>query len=124
WFQPDDHNNPTFLVLPDDRVMIFYSRHTDEVCFYYRISQKPGDITTLGEEKRLETDHNTTYTSPFILADDPDHIYLCWRGLKWHPTSAKLSLPVERAEERLVDKSYQIVQSIVSRNSSYYMTSD
>ena len=36
YFQPDDHNNPTFLVLPDERVMIFYSRHTDEPCFYYR----------------------------------------------------------------------------------------
>lgn len=22
-FQPDDHNNPTFLVLPDERIMIF-----------------------------------------------------------------------------------------------------
>ena len=22
-FQPDDHNNPTFIVLPDERVMIF-----------------------------------------------------------------------------------------------------
>ena len=29
WFQPDDHNNPTFLVLPDERVMVFYSRHTE-----------------------------------------------------------------------------------------------
>ena len=31
YFQPDDHNNPTFLVLPDERIMIFYSRHTDEL---------------------------------------------------------------------------------------------
>lgn len=23
YFQPDDHNNPTFLVLPDERIMIF-----------------------------------------------------------------------------------------------------
>ncbi|WP_223857778.1 BNR-4 repeat-containing protein [Sphingobacterium micropteri] len=60
--------------------MIFYSRHTEEACFYYRISQKPGDITTLGEEKRMETDHNTTYPSPFILTDDPGHIYLCSRN--------------------------------------------
>ena len=51
YFQPDDHNNPTFLVLPDGRVMVFYSRHTDEPCFYYRVSQRPGDITWLGEEK-------------------------------------------------------------------------
>lgn len=81
YFQPDDHNNPTFLVLPDERVMIFYSRHTDEACFYYRVSTEKGDITTLGEEKRLATNHNTTYPSPFILSDDPNHIYLCWRGL-------------------------------------------
>ncbi|MBQ8002613.1 MAG: BNR-4 repeat-containing protein, partial [Clostridia bacterium] len=31
--QPDDHNNPTFLVLPDERIIVFYSRHTDEACF-------------------------------------------------------------------------------------------
>ena len=49
YFQPDDHNNPTFIVLPDERVMIFYTRHTDEACIWYRVSQKPGDITALGE---------------------------------------------------------------------------
>ena len=58
YFQPDDHNNPTFLVLPDERIMIFYSRHTDEPCFYYRISRIPGDITTLGEEKVIKTKDN------------------------------------------------------------------
>ena len=60
YFQPDDHDNPTFLILPDERVMLFYSRHTDEACFYYRISTKPGDITTLGEEHKLKTANNTT----------------------------------------------------------------
>src|SRR5690606_8898619 len=111
WFQPDDHNNPTFLVLPDERVMIFYSRHTDERCFYYRISQKPGDITTLGRETRLETDHNTTCSSPFILSDDPHHIYLCWRGIGWHPTVARLTLPDENDTVQFDRGPYQIVQS-------------
>ena len=122
WFQPDDHNNPTFLVLPDDRVMVFYSRHTDERCFYYRISQKPGDITTLGEEKRLETDHNTTYPSPFILTDDPDHIYLCWRGLNWHPTIARLSLPDAADNVAFVGEPRQIVQSTGSRPYAKYVS--
>ena len=80
WFQPDDHNNPSFLVLPDERIMIFYSRHNDEACFYYRVSQKRGDITMLGEERRITTANNVTYPSPFILSNDPNHIYLCWRG--------------------------------------------
>jgi len=92
-FQPDDHNNPTFIVLPDERVMIFYTRHTDERKIWYRISTKPGDITSLGEEKYLETEKNTTYPSPFIMSDDPNHIYLCWRGVGWHPTIARLTMP-------------------------------
>lgn len=111
WFQPDDHNNPTFLVLPDERVMIFYSRHTDEACFYYRVSQKPGDITTLGKEIRLATSHNTTYPSPFILSDDPDHIYLCWRGIGWHPTIARLTIPDANDEAGFNWGPYQIVRS-------------
>ncbi len=111
WFQPDDHNNPTFLVLPDERVMIFYSRHTDEPCFYYRISREPGDITTLGKEIRLETANNTTYPSPFILADDPGHIYLCWRGIGWHPTIARLTMPDGNDEVRFDWGPHQILQS-------------
>src|SRR5574344_2240143 len=73
YFQPDDHDNPTFLVLPDERVMVFYTRHTDEAKFYYRISVKPGDISQLGEEKTIVVANNTTYPSPFILSDDPTH---------------------------------------------------
>ena len=105
YFQPDDHNNPTFLVLPDERVLIIYSRHTDEPAFYYRISKKPGDITALGEEKRLATAQNTTYPSPFILSDDPTHWYLCWRGINWHPTRlsnrpAHVPMPSTKATAR------------------------
>lgn len=119
-FQPDDHNNPTFLVLPDQRVMIFYSRHTDEPCIYYRISRSPGDITTLGEEKRIETKHNTTYPSPFILSDDPDHIYLCWRGINWHPTLSRLSMPDENDNVAIEKGPFQIVQSTGSRPYAKY----
>lgn len=121
-FQPDDHNNPTFLALPDGRIMIFYSRHTDEACFYYRVSQKPGNITTLGPEIKLLTENNTTYPSPFILSDDPDHIYLCWRGIKWHPTIARLSIP-KKENGDIVDFDWgplQIVQSTGARPYAKY----
>ena len=122
YFQPDDHNNPTFLVLPDERIMIFYSRHTDEPCFYYRVSRFPGDITTLGEEKMIKTKHNTTYPSPFILSDDPEHIYLCWRGIGWHPTIAKLSLPDEKDHVDVVWGPYQMVKSTGARPYAKYMS--
>ncbi len=115
YFQPDDHDNPSFLVLPDERVMIFYSRHTDEACFYYRISRKPGDITTLGDEKKIITANNTTYPSPFIMSDDPTHIYLCWRGINWHPTIARLTMPDASDNVNFDWGPYQMVQSTGAR---------
>lgn len=122
YFQPDDHNNPTFLVLPDERIMIFYSRHTDEPCFYYRISCRPGDISALGEEKKIMTKDNTTYPSPFILSDDPEHIYLCWRGIHWHPTIARLTLPDKDDEVKIDWGPYQMVQSSGARPYAKYQS--
>lgn len=120
YFQPDDHDNPTFLVLPDERILIIYSRHTDEAAFYYRVSVNPGDISMLGEEKKIETDDNTTYPSPFILSDDPDHFYLCWRGINWHPTIAKFTVPDENDEVACEWGPYQMVQSTGARPYAKY----
>ena len=122
YFQPDDHNNPTFLILPDERVMIFYTRHTDEPCIWYRISQRPGDITSLGREHRIETNHNTTYPSPFIMSDDPSHIYLCWRGINWHPTIARLTLPDAEDNVTVDFGPKQIVQSTGARPYAKYQS--
>ena len=121
-FQPDDHNNPTFVVLPDERVMIFYTRHTDEPKIWYRISRKPGDITALGEEKYLATANNTTYPSPFILSDDPTHIYLCWRGINWHPTIARLTMPDKDDNCQFDFGPKQIVQSTGARPYAKYQS--
>lgn len=122
WFQPDDHDNPAFLVLPDERIMIIYSRHTDEACFYYRISKRPGDITCLGEEKVLKTANNTTYPNPYILSDDPDHIYMCWRGIGWHPTVAQMSMPDANDDISFTWGPYQMVQSTGARPYAKYMS--
>jgi hypothetical protein len=115
YFQPDDHDNPSFLVLPDERIMIFYSRHTDEACFYYRISKTPGDITSLGAEIKILTANNTTYPSPFILSDDPTHFYLCWRGINWHPTIARYTIPDAQDKVNVDWGPYQMVQSTGAR---------
>ncbi|WP_162150101.1 BNR repeat-containing protein [Saccharicrinis fermentans] len=120
YFQPDDHDNPTFLILPDDRVMIFYSRHTDEPCFYYRISTKPGDVSSLGKEHKIATKNNTTYPSPFILSDDPKHFYICWRGISWHPTMAKFTIPTSDDKTECVWGPFQMVQSTASRPYAKY----
>ena len=122
YFQPDDHNNPTFVVLPDERVMIFYTRHTDEAKIWYRISRKPGDITALGEEKYLATANTTTYPSPFILSDDPNHIYLCWRGIGWHPTIARITMPDANDDCQFDFGPKQIVRSTGSRPYAKYQS--
>lgn len=122
YFQPDDHNNPTFLVLPDERVMIFYTRHTDEPRIWYRISTRPGDITSLGEEKSIATKHNTTYPSPFILSDDPTHIYICWRGINWHPTIARITLPDKDDNVSVDFGPRQMVQSTGARPYAKYQS--
>ncbi|MBQ6050518.1 MAG: BNR repeat-containing protein [Bacteroidaceae bacterium] len=120
YFQPDDHDNPAFLVLPDERIMIIYSRHSDEKCFYYRISRRPGDISALGEEKRLEVKDNTTYPNPFILSEDPDHIYMCWRGMGWHPTIAQMTLPDKDDNISFTWGPMQLVQSTAARPYAKY----
>ena len=122
YFQPDDHNNPTFVVLPDERIMMFYTRHTDEPKIWYRISRRPGDITALGEEKYLATANNTTYPSPFILSDDPEHIYLCWRGINWHPTIARLTMPDAEDNCQFDFGPKQIVQSTGARPYAKYQS--
>ena len=122
YFQPDDHDNPTFIVLPDERVMIFYTRHTDEAKIWYRISKNPGDISSLGEEKYLATSANTTYPSPFILSDDPNHIYLCWRGINWHPTIARLTMPDSNDNCSFDFGPKQIVQSTGARPYAKYQS--
>ena len=102
--------------------MIFYTRHNDERCFYYRISRKPGDITTLGEEKQIAATHNTTYPSPFILENDPSNIYLLWRGIGWHPTIARLTLPDENDNVQYNWGAKQIVQGTAARPYAKYFS--
>ena len=102
--------------------MIFYTRHTDEPKIWYRISQKPGDITALGDEKYLTTANNTTYPSPFILCDDPNHIYLCWRGINWHPTIARITMPDGNDNCQFDFGPKQIVQSTGARPYAKYQS--
>lgn len=96
-FTADDHSNPALFILPDHRVMVIYSAHTEEECFYYKISTNPGDISEFGEEKVVSTQGygTVTYPTPFYMTQTPDSFYLFWRGIEWHPTMAKFSLPDE-----------------------------
>jgi hypothetical protein len=49
-FEQDDHDNPTFLSLPDGRYLCVYTRHGAELKIYYRHSA-PNDPLTWGDAR-------------------------------------------------------------------------
>lgn len=96
----DDHINPSLLVRPDGKIMVFYSAHFGRE-MYYRITVRSEDISEWGEEKILGTNIGWwygetykdsqsdcyssqwcgyTYTNPMQLKSENDKIFLFWRG--------------------------------------------
>lgn len=80
----DDHNNNSFLVLPDNRIMIFYAEH-NRTGLYARITSHPEDISQWGEEIVVSAAHGITYSQPVYLRDEKK-LYVFWRGESWKPT--------------------------------------
>lgn len=89
--QKDDHNNPSLLVLPDNRLMAFYSAHSGQDLFF-RTSRNPEDISAWEPEQRLGTntpgERGFTYPNPILLSGENITLYLFWRGGNWQPTFA------------------------------------
>jgi rhamnogalacturonyl hydrolase YesR len=84
----DDHAGPALLIQPDGRLRIFYSSHGGRN-LWYRISKKPGNISTWSEEITFPTnvqgDQGYTYPNPFILKQEKNRFYLFWRGGDFQP---------------------------------------
>ncbi len=130
FLEADDHNNPAVVVLPDGRIMIFYSKHTTENRMYYCVSKNPEDISEWNDWQYYycytaveDTTWNATYPSVFMVHDDAgiegnDVIYVGWRGVHWKPTLAKFSMPDENG----------VVETIMGQtqfaNTSYYSYDD
>jgi hypothetical protein len=87
--QIDDHDNPSILVLPDGRLMAFWSTHAGPT-MWYRRSLRPEDVTAWEPERTLPT--NTpgaagyTYPNPMQLSTEGSRIYLFWRGGNFNPS--------------------------------------
>jgi hypothetical protein len=87
--QIDDHDNPSILVRPDGRLMVFWSTHAGST-MWYRRSLRPEDVTAWEPEHTLPT--NTpgpcgyTYPNPMQLSAEGNRIYLFWRGGNFNPS--------------------------------------
>ena len=86
--QADDHANPAFFILPDGRIMIFYSAHNGDR-MYCRISERPEDISSWGKEIEIgagEKDRfGFTYPNPVRLSRENNRLYLFCRATDFKP---------------------------------------
>jgi len=91
-FNKDDHANPALLVLPDERIMVFYSAHggAEQVGMRYRISQFSNNISVWSDEFVIKTNtggpRGFCYPNPVLLSNEGNRIYLFWRGGNFKPT--------------------------------------
>ncbi len=87
--QVDDHDNPSILVRPDGRLMVFWSTHAGPT-MWYRRSLRPEDITAWEPEHTFPTNtpgaEGYTYPNPMQLPAEGNRIYLFWRGGNFNPS--------------------------------------
>lgn len=85
----DDHDNPSLHLLPDGRLMVFYSRHAGGKMFY-RVSVRPEDITSWRRERTVPTNtpgpNGYTYPNLVQLRAERNRLWLFWRGGNYQPT--------------------------------------
>ncbi len=94
-YERDDHDNPSFLFLPDGRLMAFYTRHGTREEINARVTERPGDITAWAPEVAITPPDASpktsgiTYSHPFLLSNETNALYVFWRGRSFKPTLAK-----------------------------------
>jgi len=83
--QPDDHNVPGLLAIPDGRVLAVYSKHGPENKFYYRISQQDNltKWTPVKDFVPSKTSHITYSNLHYLQKENAGNgrVYNFFRGL-------------------------------------------
>lgn len=88
----DDHANPSIMVLPDKRLVMFFSAHggTKTSPIYYAISKNPADITSWNELQSInpvmEGKLGVCYSNPVMLSEENNRTYVFFRGRNFKPT--------------------------------------
>ena len=83
--QADDHANPSCLLLPDGRLMVFFTKHGGNL--YYTTSKMPEDITTFEAVDSLDLGARLCYTNPVMLREENNRIFVFFRGgSDWKPS--------------------------------------
>jgi len=79
----DDHDTPAFVLRGDGRLVAVWAGHDYDNRILSRVSLRPGDATTWGEERAFVPSprSNVTYSNLYRLAGERDRIYDFFRGL-------------------------------------------
>jgi len=95
-FNHDDHAAPSFLILPDKRIMVFFTSHNGfgngekEPSILYSTTKYPEDITQWEPLSRktenVSGKKGFCYTNPVMLSEENNRIYIFWRGADFKPT--------------------------------------
>ncbi|NND08840.1 MAG: hypothetical protein HKN87_20910 [Saprospiraceae bacterium] len=94
----DDHNNPAFAILPDERLLAMYTWHSSKKGVVFHTSTKPLDVKSFGERTIITPGKQTllpkfpketfTYANPYVL-DQEDAIYSFGRWIGYKPNMVK-----------------------------------
>ncbi|AQT69995.1 Unsaturated rhamnogalacturonyl hydrolase YteR [Anaerohalosphaera lusitana] len=89
-FQADDHCNPSILIRPDNRLVVFYTLHGGRN-MYIRISENPLDISEWSPVinpgfSNAKNRYGVCYSNPVQLSQEDNKMYVLWRGIDWKPT--------------------------------------
>ena len=80
--QVDDHNVASILVLPDGKILTFYTEHNGR--FFMRQSRSAEDISAWEEEKTISfglTGKRICYSHPVMLSAENNRIYVFFRAV-------------------------------------------
>lgn len=81
----DDHTNPSILIRPDGRLMVFFTKHGGTI--YYTTSVSAEDISAFSPVDSLEFGRMLCYTNPVMLSEENNRIYIFYRGgYDWKPS--------------------------------------
>ena len=92
-FERDDHDHPSLLELPDQRLAAFYAPHAWGD-LHMRVTKEPGSIKFWSADRTLGFDafgggpRGVTYANPILLREEGNTIYLFWRGTHFKPSFA------------------------------------
>lgn len=91
-FDYDDHANPSIMVLPDKRLMMFFSAHggTKNSPIYYAVTKNPADISAWCDlqtiDPKMKGNLGVCYTNAAMLSAENNRTYLFFRGRNFKPT--------------------------------------